>query len=409
MSETKEERNCEQCVAQVLSSAVTPVTLAELQRRVAELQSVGECSAGDIDSAIKRIFQAVPTTSDRYGWLSSLLAETTFRHPLISREAKKGFLMLDEMEHAIFFPDFFQNSRPQKRRVTIELMDGPTIEAKAYIEQQTWALRLGVPFRDWVDRLGGQQHDAIIIHVVDAMEGRYLLRLQPREARDDDEIRERNLVCARMAESIVTAHQQDVKPVMPAHELAASLVACDIYRSPVPPDDMHYVLHHFSVLQLDEEGYRLEDTSVSSKPKVDSQDRSQDESTAEAAMSLFGWQVGHTPSDSVWDLMDIMDEASGGEEPFPGDDEACHAYQNYLDQHEMVGNLTPALPHDEFHMLEAELEYLIALEIEFGWLLPEQESRKNELANRLYLDPDALIGDDDIGPIDPDTPPYWEN
>ena len=70
--------------------------------------------------------------------------------------------------------------------------------------------------------------------------------------------------------------------------------------------------------------------------------------------------------------------------------------------------MVPPLSHEEYHMLEAELEYTISLEVEFGWLLPEQEMRKDELAQRLMLDPDSLIGGE-MDPPDMDGPPYWEN
>ena len=69
---------------------------------------------------------------------------------------------------------------------------------------------------------------------------------------------------------------------------------------------------------------------------------------------------------------------------------------------------TPPLNHIEFHLLEAELEMLVSLEQEFGFLMPEQERRKGELADRLFIDPDFLLGgdwdQDDFGDV-----PFWNN
>ena len=93
------------------------------------------------------------------------------------------------------------------------------------------------------------------------------------------------------------------------------------------------------------------------------------------------------------------------------DDEVCPAYQSYLDSHyETHGQHAPLL-HEEFHLLEAELDLLVQLEAEFGQLLPEQVMRKHALAARLYIDPDTLANMDWDAPDDPNTedPPFWSN
>jgi len=88
--------------------------------------------------------------------------------------------------------------------------------------------------------------------------------------------------------------------------------------------------------------------------------------------------------------------------------ESCEAYQAYLSElKEQAPDMTP-LNHTEFHLLEAELEMLVGLEHEFGFLMPEQDRRKNELADRLFIDPDYLLGgdwdQDDHGDV-----PFWNN
>jgi len=54
---------------------------------------------------------------------------------------------------------------------------------------------------------------------------------------------------------------------------------------------------------------------------------------------------------------------------------------------------------------------LVSLEQEFGYLLPEQQTRVDDLADRLFIDPDALLSDEQDSPDegDYDGPTYWQN
>ena len=60
------------------------------------------------------------------------------------------------------------------------------------------------------------------------------------------------------------------------------------------------------------------------------------------------------------------------------EDGACPAYEQYLADFYASRPFAEPLEHEDFHLLEAELEMLVQLEQEFGRLLPEQSRRKNE-------------------------------
>jgi hypothetical protein len=93
-------------------------------------------------------------------------------------------------------------------------------------------------------------------------------------------------------------------------------------------------------------------------------------------------------------------------------EDSCASYESYLDSFRDSGERGEPLTHSDFHLLEAELETLISLEYEFGYLLPEQQARKEQLAERLYIDPDTLFDDDDLDAPDfpdEDDSPFWEN
>ena len=213
------------CVATALQSAKQPLSVDDLVRITEpHLPASGEKPYAMVYRALEKLFQAVPIVEGKYGWLSTVLQDNWIRHPLTTEEVEKGFLLMDELEHAAFFPQFFQTHRNDGRTLQIDLLGGPSIQAQAYIERKTWSLKLGQEFVDWVEQIGGQGRDDLLILVNDAVSGHYTLRLQPREARVDAEIQERNIGLALMAEELVRQNRNGWD-VMPTWELAARLVA----------------------------------------------------------------------------------------------------------------------------------------------------------------------------------------
>ena len=403
------------CVAEILSNSRTPLSVDALVSRIANRRPVGNGARSAVYQAINRLYQAIPVGHGRFGWLSCLLRDQRFRHPLNRYEIKKGNLLLDELEHAVFFPQFFQAHQPDARLISVELMGGPTLQAHADIEQGTWALRLGRAFVQWVDQIGGTTQDDLLIHVQDAVGGEYGIRLQPKESRQEDQIWNRHAALSRAAELIVSGDRK-ARKAMPAWELAAALIGQKMYSDDIPPDDMHFVLHEYSRLHfLDDIGYtteRQDKSADESAPLRRDLPPREEKSLKNPFQSLAeNWDVdrleqffqgsGHAGiPQSEWGRSEFS--------PLDAEGESCEAYQAYLSDLEEYSPGTPALDHMEFHLLEAELEMLVSLEQEFGFLMPEQERRKNELAERLFIDPDFLLGGD-WDQDDPGDVPFWNN
>jgi len=392
------------CVVGALSVSQQPLSIDALLTTIGRQRPVGKGARQAVYRAIRDIYQAVPVAPNRIGWLSHLLQGSTFRHPLATEEARRGFLLLDELEHAVFFPQFFQTQRPDTRVLTIDLMGGPTIQAEAAIERKIWSLRLGLPFAEWIEDQGGQGRDDVLIMVLDAVKGEYLLRLQPREARHEETIRDRNIQVALAAEEIVTAVRR-VDKVVPSWELAALLIGRSVFHDPVPPDDLHMVLHTYSVLHLhDGMGYTLEQRT----PALAANRRSA------ALTDADDWE-DDSSSTELDDADDPLAWLDNEEAPVDAmsDDDSCLDYESYLESYRMVDKGGSPLSHSDYHLLEAELETLLSLEQEFGYLLPEQGRRVDELAMRLFIDPESLREDDGAGSSDfaddDDDMPFWQN
>ncbi len=403
------------CIAKALSASRQPLSVDALLAEVANARPVGKGARSAVYRAIQSLFQAVPVAPGRYGWLSHLLSNTVYRHPLTSEECRRGYLLLDELEHTVFFPQFFQHYRPDDRALTVELFGGPTIRAEASIERKTWSLRLGPEFVDWIDEQGGQNRDDILITAQDALRGCYELRLKLREIRDDRAIEQRNIQLALMAEELV-AEDRRTRAAMPTWELVARLIGRGFFADAMPPDDLHYVLHEFSMLRFtDGLGYQLDSEGV-----VRDMTRGSDSASARGSLTetLSDWSFREqsgpslTPYNSQIDYNGSMpdDEYANQDEAY-GEEGNCPAYDQYLADFYAAHSYAEPLEHDEFHLLEAELEMLVQLEQEFDRLMPEQTRRKDDLAQRLFIDPDSFVDMGWDAPDDPasEDPPFWEN
>lgn len=386
------------CVANALSSSEQPLSVEVLLSKVASQRPLGKGARSAVYRAINKLFQAVPVAPGRYGWLSHLLAGTVYRHPLTSEEVRRGFLLLDELEHIVFFPQFFQANRPDDRVLSVELFGGPTLRAEAAIERKTWSLRLGPEFTAWVDELGGQNRDDLLIFATNPAAGEYQLRLNLREMRDERAIRNRNIQLALLAEELV-AEDRRTRPAMPAWELAARLIGRGFYSSQPPADDLHYVLHEFSMLRFREGlGYQLE-----------SDERDTVLRQEQMSMALMAQQADEEDdefSGAAWAGEDEPEDIS-----MVTSDEGCATYQAYLEAFFAVEPHGEPLAHEDFHLLEAELEMLVRLEQEFGRLLRDQAERKETLAITLFIDPNEFLENGWDMPEDPDAdgPPFWAN
>lgn len=397
-------------VANALSGSAQPLSIDTLVEQVRGQRPISKGMRSAVYRAIKQLYQAVPVAPGQYGWLSHLLRGSVFRHPLTNDEVRRGYLLLDEMEHAAFFPQFFQDHRPDMRMLTVELFGGPTVRAEAAVERRTWSLRLGQPFVEWLDELGGQGKDDLIITAVDAVAGEYRMRLQPREVRDEEGIRFRNQQVATAAEALVLESERTEQGI-PTWELAALLIGRGLFADLLPPDDLHLVLQSHSMLALsDGQAYTVRRhgeghaPSPLSHPPISSPVR--------RARSPF-METGSTDDRELLEDEGAMDLRGFGPEFFgdPGDEDSCQDYEEYLEQHQQATPGRTPLSHSDYHLLEAELETLVGLEQEFGYLLPEQQARVDELAERLYIDPESLRGADEGPPYDDEFggPTYWQN
>ena len=107
-------------VARALSMSTQPLSVDAIVEKVRGQRPVSSSVRTGVYRALKQLYQAVPVGNEQYGWLTHLLHNNIFRHPLSTEEVRRGYLLLDELEHAVFFPQFFQTHRPDSRHGLVD-------------------------------------------------------------------------------------------------------------------------------------------------------------------------------------------------------------------------------------------------------------------------------------------------
>jgi hypothetical protein len=403
--------------------------MEQLMEGVSAQRPLTKSARSSIYQAISQLYQAVPLGNGEFGWLERLLVDNTFRHTLTKTELRRGVIYLDELLHGVFVPAFFQEQKATTRQVEVDLLQGDEgLIVPVGVDRSTWALQMGPDLTRWVDAVGGLPKDDLIIHVDDAVAAHYTLRLQPRESQDGEQLAQRNAQIALAAENFLRQDRK-MRPAVPVWELMALLIGKGLFRHPVPPQALHHILTRFSDLHyVESQGYALRTAQRAARSgKVGSSIFASDLDELHALVDsleddmadlLSGWD-DDADQDADQDIAQDDEESFVDFDPallgLPDFDESgpCPAYQSYLDAFEVDEREGQPLSHDDFHLLEGELESLVTLKAEFGYLLSDQEARVNQLGERLFLDPSTLLDDlfddynDDMGWID--GPPFWEN
>ena len=403
------------CVTLVLRQADGPMSMDALLAAVESMRPLTKSARSAVYQAMGKLYQAVPVSEGHFGWLSTLLRGNTFRHTLSKIELRRGVIYLDELMHSVLAPDFFQTQRMDLKPVQLTLIgETAPLFIPITIDRKVWALKFGESLGKWVDAAGGQPQDDVMIQVDDAEARCFTLRLQPKEMRDAEAMDQRNLDVALVAEEILRLDRK-LRTFMPVWDLAALLIGQGFFRDPVPPDELHLILARYSTLHYHPgKGYALAEAYGSSEGRAPA---NFDPFLEPDPSLVFGQEYGFDDNSdmdtpSLWNDDDLA-LADGAESVDPDDLEnlPCPDYQAYLEVYETLDFDDTPLGHDEYHLLEAELESLVSLEYEFGYLMPDQEARKIQLGERLFIDPDSMYDNygDDMDTSDMDGPPFWEN
>ncbi len=223
---------------QVVRESPEPLPFAEIMQRVNDIMPITTKNPkSTIRSAVSQSRLIVATGDGRYGWKPRLITGSVLRLTLSELDLTGEAIEFgDELQDALW-PAFFEST---KRRdigpVQVELPTGMITQfALEHLGKPAhWGTRGSPEFWAWFEKLGAVLGDHLIFHVLDGEAKLHRVEFEPRSARDEAAIAERNQVIVQAALTFVRKRHYGTTP----WELTVHLLSTGQYRHPIPPDPL---------------------------------------------------------------------------------------------------------------------------------------------------------------------------
>jgi hypothetical protein len=253
MNDSQNQPPYTQLVAGVLENASRPLTVDEILARVEQFRPV---DTRDPRATVRAAMQSNRRIASlggrpaRYTWWPRNLADNVFRQPLARSDLESGTLVMNYEVWQALWPDFFAGASRSEGDVTLELADGPVLQARVehlVKGEPVWGLRPTPALARWYAAQGLSQDDDLVVRVLDVAARRYRVWPSPLADRDDAAIVARNQALADVVEQVLRSGRRG----MPHFDLVPRLIAHGAFRDPalvagsgpsVPPDPWEAVL-----------------------------------------------------------------------------------------------------------------------------------------------------------------------
>ncbi|HOG46204.1 MAG TPA: hypothetical protein PLJ35_09020 [Anaerolineae bacterium] len=228
-------------VHHVVRDARRPLTIAEI---VAGMQRLEPIHAANPRALVQRIVEQsnliVPLGGAHYGYLPHLLEGNRFRQPLPEETQVQGFIELSPELMTALWPGWVEAQRKQETRpATLLLPGGVQARLQRHFRLMgRWGLTAGPDLWRWLDEVGAQPGDDLLIGVADVEARNYVGDLQCRLRRDEQAIAQRNHQVADHAEQAIRAAGGEIL----VDRLAPLLIAAGVYAEPIAPDPLLAIL-----------------------------------------------------------------------------------------------------------------------------------------------------------------------
>jgi hypothetical protein len=219
---------------QIVRESEEPLPFAEIMARVDALRRITSKNPKQtIRGAISESQMILSTGDRRFGWKTRLITGSLLRHTLQAAELGKQWLYWDIDVRDALWPGFFATQKyGDQKPITASFTDGKAIVLSLeHVAHATWGSVADHLFWDWLEGLGASAGDHLLIEVLDGMAKRYALRFEPRSARDEAALADRN-------RALVEAGRKRGRKAygVTEWELTAHLLAIGFYKDPIPPD-----------------------------------------------------------------------------------------------------------------------------------------------------------------------------
>jgi hypothetical protein len=231
----KKKPNYTEMTYQVVRESPDPLPFDEIMERVQTITPITTRNPkGTIRSAIGQSRMIVATGDGCYGWKPRLITGSAIRLTLSQSDlAGQAVEFGDELQDALW-PSFFESQKRSDRTpVNVRLADGSTTQLPIdFLGAGHWGTRGSPEFWAWFESLGAAPGDHLLFRVLDGDAKSHSVEFQPRAARDDAAIAERNQTVVQAALAFLRSKARGAM----TWDITTHLLVTGQYQHPVPPD-----------------------------------------------------------------------------------------------------------------------------------------------------------------------------
>ncbi len=199
------------------------------------------------------------TLDDKYVWLPNLVAGAIFRHILSGEELKKHHLLFEpEIVTALWPSEAGWRLNDTSVTWVCTMPDGSRMTMRPeMLAQKGWSVVWGIRGEPalwaWLKNQNAQAGDALIFTIADSQANQCRVTFESRGERDEARIAARNLALADAAHASCKSRRSGVALT----DLAARLIALNLYHDVCPPDPLESVLNNDSRFMWEQERIKL--------------------------------------------------------------------------------------------------------------------------------------------------------
>lgn len=220
---------------QVVRESPDPLPFDDILRRVQAITPITTKNPkATIRSAIGQSRSIVALGDGRYGWKPRVITGSVLRLTLSESDLAGQHIELgDEMRDALW-PLFFEiQLRTDHSPANVQLPDGClTRWPLDFLGPSRWGTTGAPEFWTWFRALGAAPGDHLIVRVLDGLARLYGVEFQPRAARDEAAIAQRNQA---ILQATLAFNRTKYNNAM-TWDITTHLLVTGQYKHPVPPD-----------------------------------------------------------------------------------------------------------------------------------------------------------------------------
>jgi Plasmid pRiA4b ORF-3-like protein len=237
---TTPKSNFTDLVHQVVRESPEPLPFQEIMRRVNKIQRITTRNPkGTIRNAISQSRLIVNTGKGHYGWKYRVINGSVLRIPLSKHDLQSRQIAYPEEVRDALFPAFFESQKRQERGpVRIQLPNGVNVEwTLEHLVKAQWGTHPTAAFWEWINTLDGEPGDTLLLRVLDGETRLYAIEFEPRTARNEEAIGQRNQEIVQAA----LAHYRRTRGGAALWDTSSHLLATGHYKHPTPPDTLEEI------------------------------------------------------------------------------------------------------------------------------------------------------------------------